>query len=80
MRLDSEEDLSGASSASAPAHRPAGLRDSPSDELAATREALRRSNERVQKVLESITDGFVVVDPRWRVTYNREFAGIPWTL
>jgi PAS domain S-box-containing protein len=33
------------------------------------REELRRSNERMSAVLESITDGFAVVDSEWTITY-----------
>jgi PAS domain S-box-containing protein len=33
------------------------------------REALQRSNDRLEEVLDSITDGFVVVDSAWRLTY-----------
>jgi PAS domain S-box-containing protein len=48
--------------------RPAG------DELSRTQEALRRSDERVQRVLEGIADGLLVVDRRWRITYLNRSA------
>ena len=36
-------------------------------------EALRKSNERITNILESITDAFFAVDSRWRLTYlNRQ--------
>ncbi len=39
------------------------------EELLEAKEDLRRSNERITRILESITDGFVVVDADWRFTY-----------
>jgi len=39
------------------------------------REELRRSNERMSAVLESITDGFAVVDRGWNITYLNARAG-----
>ena len=38
-------------------------------ELHAAQDALRESNDRIQRVLESITDGFIVLDSDWRFTY-----------
>ncbi len=38
-------------------------------DLSETQDALRQSNERLTRVLESITDGFLVVDSEWRFTY-----------
>ena len=38
-------------------------------ELFAAQDALRESNERIQRILESITDGFIVLDRDWRFTY-----------
>nr|WP_229202256.1 ATP-binding protein [Pseudoduganella aquatica] len=38
-------------------------------EMQEAREDLRRSNERLKTVLESITDGFIVLDHNWTVTY-----------
>jgi PAS domain S-box-containing protein len=39
------------------------------DELAATQEQLRRTNERMQGMLENLADGFCAVDRDWRITY-----------
>ena len=39
------------------------------DDLIATREALRQANERMENMLESLTDGFCAVDRDWRITY-----------
>lgn len=42
-------------------------------ELREAKEALRQANERINHILDSVTDGFVVVDPNWRFTYvNRK--------
>ena len=42
-------------------------------ELVEAKEALRQSTERVTRILESITDGFLVLDSSWRFTYvNRK--------
>ncbi|MDQ6619198.1 MAG: PAS domain-containing protein [Pseudomonadota bacterium] len=38
-------------------------------ELRAVQEALRASGERTRNILESITDGFAVVDGNWQFTY-----------
>jgi PAS domain S-box-containing protein len=38
-------------------------------ELLSVQEALRQSNERNVRILESITDGFVVLDASWRFSY-----------
>ena len=38
-------------------------------ELVEAKEALRQSTERITRILESITDGFLVLDSRWRFTY-----------
>ena len=40
-----------------------------SDELRLAREALRRANERLENMLESLSDGFCAVDRDWRITY-----------
>jgi PAS domain S-box-containing protein len=40
-----------------------------SDELRLAREALRRANERMENMLESLSDGFCAVDHDWRITY-----------
>jgi PAS domain S-box-containing protein len=40
-----------------------------SDELSQTREALRRANERMENMLESLSDGFCAVDHDWRIIY-----------
>ncbi|MDC8758175.1 ATP-binding protein [Janthinobacterium fluminis] len=42
---------------------------SASNEVAEVREALRQADERMSKLLESITDGFLVVDRDWRISY-----------
>ncbi|WP_051933599.1 ATP-binding protein [Massilia sp. BSC265] len=39
------------------------------DELLAAQEALRRANERMENMLESLSDGFCAVDRDWRITY-----------
>ena len=39
------------------------------EELLAAKEALRQSNDQLKQVLESITDGFVLLDRDWRITY-----------
>jgi PAS domain S-box-containing protein len=46
-----------------------GTRNPVLDELAAARDALRESNERIRSVLESITDGFAVIDETGRFSY-----------
>lgn len=38
-------------------------------ELVATKDALKESNARISSILESITDGFAVLDNNWRFTY-----------
>lgn len=38
-------------------------------DLLAARDALRRANERMEQMLESLTDGFCAVDRDWRITY-----------
>ncbi len=38
-------------------------------ELIQAKEALQQSNDRVTNILESITDGFLVLDQEWRITY-----------
>jgi PAS domain S-box-containing protein len=38
-------------------------------ELLATRAALRRATERMENMLESLSDGFCAVDQDWRITY-----------
>jgi len=38
-------------------------------ELLATRAALRRATERMENMLESLSDGFCAVDHEWRITY-----------
>eukprot|EP01034_Spumella_vulgaris_P027473 gene27473-34194_t len=46
-------------------------------EMQEAREELRRSNERLKTVLESITDGFIVLDHDWTITYiNPQAANI----
>jgi len=40
-----------------------------SDELSQARDALRRANERMENMLESLSDGFCAVDHDWRITY-----------
>jgi len=39
------------------------------EELIAAKEALRQANERMENMLESLTDGFCAVDRDWRITY-----------
>ena len=39
------------------------------DELIGAQEALRRASERMENMLESLTDGFCAVDRDWRITY-----------
>jgi PAS domain S-box-containing protein len=41
----------------------------PEDELVAARDALRQANERIEGMLESLTDGFCAIDRDWRITY-----------
>jgi PAS domain S-box-containing protein len=43
-------------------------------ELQATREALRRATERMENMLESLSDGFCAVDHDWRITYINKRA------
>jgi PAS domain S-box-containing protein len=38
-------------------------------ELLEAQEALRRANERMERMLESLADGFCAVDRDWRITY-----------
>jgi PAS domain-containing protein len=40
-----------------------------SDELRQAREDLRRANERMENMLESLSDGFCAVDHDWRIGY-----------
>ena len=40
-----------------------------SQDLVAAQEALRQANERMENMLESLTDGFCAVDRDWRITY-----------
>ena len=40
-----------------------------SQDLIAAQEALRQANERMENLLESLTDGFCAVDREWRITY-----------
>jgi len=39
------------------------------EELLAAQEALRRASERMENMLESLSDGFCAVDRDWRITY-----------
>ncbi|MEH6436030.1 PAS domain-containing hybrid sensor histidine kinase/response regulator [Massilia sp. DD77] len=39
------------------------------EELIAAKEALRQAHERMENMLESLTDGFCAVDRDWRITY-----------
>ncbi|MFZ3286688.1 MAG: PAS domain-containing protein, partial [Telluria sp.] len=39
------------------------------DDLVSTQEALRQTKESMERMLESLTDGFCAVDTGWRVTY-----------
>ena len=39
------------------------------EELIAAKEALRQASERMENMLESLTDGFCAVDRDWRITY-----------
>lgn len=39
------------------------------EELLAAQTALRRANERMENMLESLSDGFCAVDRDWRITY-----------
>ncbi|QOY96256.1 PAS domain-containing protein [Massilia sp. UMI-21] len=39
------------------------------EELMAAQEALRRASERMENMLESLSDGFCAVDRDWRITY-----------
>jgi PAS domain S-box-containing protein len=39
------------------------------EELLAAQEALRRASERMENMLESVSDGFCAVDREWRITY-----------
>jgi PAS domain S-box-containing protein len=39
------------------------------EELLAAQEALRRASERMENMLESLSDGFCAVDREWRITY-----------
>jgi PAS domain S-box-containing protein len=43
--------------------------DGAAQELLATRAALRRATERMENMLESLSDGFCAVDHEWRITY-----------
>src|SRR5207249_4933079 len=45
------------------------MQDEVPDELRAAREALRHANERMENMLESLSDGFCAVDHAWRITY-----------
>ena len=41
----------------------------PGQDLAAAQEALQRATERMENMLESLTDGFCAVDRDWNITY-----------
>ncbi|MES2742932.1 MAG: ATP-binding protein [Pseudomonadota bacterium] len=58
--------LRGARMAARPAHA--------EDELGALREALRRSEERMSTMLDSIADGFLIIQRDWRIAYISERA------
>ncbi|WP_229424971.1 PAS domain-containing protein [Massilia sp. Se16.2.3] len=49
-------------------HAPAARRNAEA-ELMAAKEALRQANERMENMLESLTDAFCAVDFDWRITY-----------
>jgi PAS domain S-box-containing protein len=51
------------------AHNAMAVRQRAQQEVIDAREALRIANDRIVKVLESITDGFSVLDSEWRFTY-----------
>jgi PAS domain S-box-containing protein len=51
------------------AHSVMAARQRVQQEIIGAREALRRANDRMVNVLESITDGFSVLDSEWRFTY-----------
>ena len=44
-------------------------REQTQQDLLSTQQALRRANERMEGMLESLTDGFCAVDKDWRITY-----------
>jgi PAS domain-containing protein len=44
-------------------------RDVSGQDLVAAQEALQRATERMENMLESLTDGFCAVDRDWNITY-----------
>jgi signal transduction histidine kinase len=44
-------------------------RDVSGQDLVAAQEALQRATERMENMLESLTDGFCAVDRNWNITY-----------
>jgi PAS domain S-box-containing protein len=76
-KLDKEEEARMHSGAMRSANSVLLARQRAEHEMQEAREQLRRSNERLKTVLESITDGFIVLDHDWTVTYiNPQAANI----
>eukprot|EP01032_Pedospumella_encystans_P032730 gene32730-36957_t len=76
-KLDKEEEARMHSAAMRSANSVLLARQRAEHEMQEAREELRRSNERLKTVLESITDGFIVLDHDWTITYiNPQAANI----
>ena len=51
-----------------------GARDRSERSLHEAQEALRESHERMERMLEALTDGFCILDRDWRITYVNQRA------
>lgn len=74
-KSDDEEDLL-RSVALQNAHSIQQARQRAERDLRDAKEALRQTNEHLANILESITDGFVVLDAEWHITYLNARAEI----
>jgi PAS domain S-box-containing protein len=66
---DRDEEMLRHSTAMRSANNALLARHQAEQEINEAREALRRSNERMNTMLESITDGFTVIDKNWCISY-----------
>jgi PAS domain S-box-containing protein len=76
-KLDKDEDLLLRAAAMRSANSMLVARDRAERDLLEARDTLSRSNARMKTVLESITDGLIVLDQEWNITYiNAQAAEI----
>jgi PAS domain S-box-containing protein len=76
-KLDKDEDLLLRAAAMRSANSLLLARDRAERDMLEARDTLSRSNARMKTVLESITDGLIVLDQEWNITYiNAQAAGI----